>query len=330
MIRSRPTLDERLFTSFALANLAGHHADDGWEFGDVRRSVRVALAPSARRWSDALDVAGVKAAIKRAGGALMMDIVPQLERPPTFAIRTDALHHLTGWQGASMNAMTGFDGLLRQFYQECDVASLWRQWLPAYEEQASRLETAGPVLEMIADDFDGGAQDEVLEVRLVPNLLDARGRGYSVSFDRETWLFFGPVGDRGQARQLATHEFLHRWVDPIAERCASETTASDPIAFGQARFRIVAELYPELAIWIGETVVRSLTAWYVERGSESGAFDLAAAAHDLERIGFLGAGEILDSLRDRRAGLMPGLVHDAVVLARDRALETADPEWRPR
>ena len=70
MIRSRTTLDERLFASFALANLAGHHADDGWEFGGVRRSVRVALAPSARRWSDALDVAGLKTAIKRAGQTL--------------------------------------------------------------------------------------------------------------------------------------------------------------------------------------------------------------------------------------------------------------------
>jgi hypothetical protein len=330
VILSRTTLDERLFASFALANLAGHHADDGWEFGDVRRAVRVALASSTRKWSDALDAAGLKTAIKRAGGALMMDVVPQLDPPPTLAMRADALHYLTRWQGASMNAMTGFDDLLRQFYQECDVASLWRHWLPAYEEHALRLETAGPVLEMIADDFNRGAPDEVLEVRLVPNLLDAKGRGYSVSFDHETWLFFGPVGDRGHVRQLATHEFLHRWVDPIAEKYASETTAIDPIAFGQARFRIVAELYPELSIWIGETVVRALTAWYVTHRSESRSFDLDATLHSLERIGFLGAGEIVERLRDGASGSIAALVHDAVVVARDRALETSDPEWRPR
>ena len=329
MILSRTALDESLFASFALANLAGHHADDGWEFGEVRRAVRLALAPSARRWSDALDAAGLKTAIKRAGGALLMDVIPQFEPPPALMVRADALHYLTGWQGASLGAMTGFDDLLRRFYQESDVAALWQHWLPAYEEHVLLLDSVGSVLEMIANDFNGGAPDDALEVRLVPNLLDARGRGYSVSFDRETWLFFGPVGDCGHARQLATHEFLHRWVDPIAERCASETTAPDPIAFGQARFRIVAELYPELAIWIGETVVRALTAWYVARGPESGSFDLNAALHHQERIGFLGAREIVNRLRDGPAGAIGGLVQDAVVLARDRALETSDPEWRP-
>jgi len=330
VIVSRTALDESLFASFALLNLAGHDADDGWEFGEVRRAVRLALAPSARRWNDTLDAAGLKTTIKRAGGALVMDLIPQFVPPPALAVRADALRYLTSWQGASLGAMTGFDDLLRRFYQESDVASLWQRSLPAFEEQLLLFDTVGPLLQGIADDLDGGALDDALEVRLVPNLLDARGRGYSVSFDRETWLFFGPVGNRAQARQLATHEFLHRWVDPIAERCARETTAPDPIAFGRARFRMVAELYPELSIWIGETVVRAMSAWYCARGADSGSFDLSAALHYQERIGFLGAGEIVNRLREGPAGSIGGMVQEALVLALARALETSDPEWRPR
>jgi hypothetical protein len=330
VIHSRTTLDASLFAAFAMANLAGHHADDGWEFGEVRKAIRLALAPAARRWNDELDTAGLKTVIRRAGGALVMDVIPQLEPPPALVLRARPLNYLTGWQRASLGAMTGFDDLLRRFYREAPVASLWEGYVPAYEQQAVLFDAVRPVLDTIAGDFRDDASGDPLEVRLVPNLLDARGRGYSVSFDRETWLFFGPVGDAGHARQLATHEFLHRWIDPIAEQCAGETTEVDPIAFGQARFRIVAELYPELAIWVGETVVRAMTAWYVARGPEPGSFDLDAALEYQERIGFLGAREIVNRLRERPVGSIVRFVQEAVVLARDRAREASRPDWRPR
>ena len=329
-VLAQSQLDPGLFAAFALANLAGHHADDGWEFGAVRRAVRLALAPRAQYWSDELDAAGLRQLVRRAGGALVMDVVPQLTAAPALAIRTAPLDYLTSWQAESLESLRGLDTVLGRFYREEGITGLWDAHRAAYAQEARLLDTVQPHLETIARDLRateaGAAVSHTISVRLAPNLLDARGRGYSVSFHDETWLFFGPLEHAAQARFVAMHEFLHRWVDPIAERTANADLEPDPMPVARARYRIVAELYPELAIWIGETVVRALTAWYTARDGEAGTFDLDAVLATQERIGFRGVRDIVGRLRSAAVGASAEFIPEAVRLAHAHAVEAGRPD----
>jgi hypothetical protein len=91
---------------------------------------------------------------------------------------------------------------------------------------------------------------------------------------------------------------------------------------GRARFRIVADLYPDFSIWIGETVVRALTAWYTEHLGWAGQDEIDAAVKYQERIGFLSVGDIVAQLRAASGRAMPGLLMEAAQLARQRIEDT--------
>lgn len=218
---------------------------------------------------------------------MLMDLVPHLSPPPSLTAAA-ALSFHTGWQTESRSTLQALPPLLRDFVEREPILTMWSDFRPDYEKAAALFDPAAGHLRTIACGFGEPTSPDPLHILLLPNLLDARGRGYSLSSPGQTWLFFGPMQDEVQAEEVAVHELLHRWVDRACDRRVRAENGLDPMPMAKARFRIVAELYPEFPIWVGETIVRAGTAAlipnlrYVE----------AEAPHELlsyyERIGFLG------------------------------------------
>ena len=177
-------------------------------------------------------------------------------------------------------------------------------------------------LERVAALFGAPSEADSLTVLLLPNLLDAAGRGYSVSSAERTWLFFGPMRNARQAEEVAVHELLHRWIDYACEKHWKEETSAgpDPMPLAKARFRIVADLYPEFQIWVSETIVRAMTAWLVpdlEYLEERGTDRLLSY---YQRIGFIGIRAVYDLLAKTARPLLT-VVDECISLARRKIWE---------
>jgi len=281
-------LDEGLFAAFAMLNATGYNSENGWEYTAARKAVRLRLAANSALWRERLDEVRLLEPLQRAGGAMLMDILPFLSPPPDFLpVRRDD-DHLTSWQRESLSSLQGIEPWLRRFYMEEPVGLLWSENLPAYEAAMRGLQPACPFLDSLVSSFN--PQDTPRpEIIIMPNLLDAKGRGYSASTKRLTVLFLGPLDDPVRNEVLATHELLHRWADAAAEQAVREAGGADPMPAARALFRIVAESYPDLSIWVAETLVRSATAWVLPDLHPRGAKDIPQSVSDNDRIGFVGA-----------------------------------------
>src|SRR5689334_18466209 len=121
--------DPCLFTAFVLLNALGYNAENGWQFNRVRRAVRLRLARRAAYWHSALSNAGLLEPIQRAGGAMLMDIVPFLSPPPDFVFQTDATEYTTHWQRESRSSLVGIDQWLCRIYDEERLDLLWLEHL---------------------------------------------------------------------------------------------------------------------------------------------------------------------------------------------------------
>jgi len=280
-----------LFTAFALLNVTGYNTENGWQFTKVRKAVRLRLSHRSTYWRSALSDADLLEPIQRAGGGMLMDIVPFLSPPPDFVIQADGGEYTTSWQRESRSALEGIDQWLRRFYEKESIESLWSEHLGAYEDGAPMLQRLGPSLEAIAGRFGEPLNSTALEIVLMPNLLDAKGRGYSLSTPQCTWLFLGPVDEPSQAEGLAVHELLHRWVDLAADKTVRNGGGTDSVLKARALFPIVARSYPDLAIWISETVVRAATAWLGRSPRKATLQSTDESIANYERMGFIGIQE---------------------------------------
>ena len=290
-LRSAP--DPRVFTAFALLNCVGFDAESGWRYGSVREEMRLKLARSRERWCEELESREILEPALRACGALVLDTVLQLGAPPAFDAGP-ALRFRTAWQRESRSTLEALSGALCEFHADEELSVSWEQHLAAHKATAEELvECTSIAAEVVAGMLE--EPGEAIEVIVVPNLLDMRGRGYSVSTDDRTWVFVGPSRGRRETRELVLHECLHRWLDPLAE-VAAASRASDPMPALRARYPVVADSYPDLAILTAEVSVRAATAWLlVERGILAQS-EARASAEAAERQGFLGAQSALDRL----------------------------------
>jgi hypothetical protein len=309
-------LDDRLFTAFALLNLTGHDGENGWEFDPVRRSVRSRLAPRAHHWRSTIGRSGLIEPMHRAGGAVLMDQIPLMSPPPDFTLRPEAFEYLTDWQRSSRSSLPGLSQTLSEFYRNESVGSQWARCHEAYNDTAALLREASDALTNVIDDAIDFDDRDRIGVLLLPNLLDIRGRGYSLSSNQLTWLFLGRLENAGQARHLVLHELLHRWVDPAAERFVAGRVAHDPdpMPLARARFRIVAESYPELAIWMSEITVRAATAWMVSNFLGGSPEGVGKSLKFDEKIGFTGLIETFE-LISRSGKFTQDSVHASVQVA---------------
>lgn len=279
-----------LFALFALANLSGYNSDNQWEFSRVRRIVRSKLASRSKYWRSALEKVELLPYMQRGGGGRLMDIVPQLS-PPHLAW-APAVCARVSWQQDSSVVLRNLETILRDFVREEAILDLWSSLGHFYEEAARELRAGFSTLEAIAHRFGEPRDADALTILVAPNLLDAHGRGYSVSSANRTWLFLGPVQNGEQGTEIAVHELVHRWVDWACDRYRPFEFAPDPMPQARAQFRIVAELYPELPIWVGETIVRAATAWLIPSPRYLERQATAELLSYYEQIGFVG---ILDA-----------------------------------
>jgi hypothetical protein len=312
-------LDPRLFAAFALANVAGYNTENSWEFGRVRQAIRRRLAAHSNRWHTALEDAGALSCLQRGGGARLMDLVPQLSLPD-FALARPLDLRVT-WQAGSRSALPGLESILADFAREERISELWAEFTPEYEAAAKLFVPAQPSLQRLAGLWAGSSEVDPLEVLLLPNLLDAAGRGYSVSTAERTWLFFGPMRNPKQAEEVAVHELLHRWIDHACQEQWTQETSPDPMPAAKARFRIVAELYPEFQIWVSETIVRAATAWLVpdlEYVEERGTDKLLAY---YERIGFIGVGAAYELLIATAGQPLMNVIDECISVVRMKVWE---------
>lgn len=212
-----------------------------------------------------------------------MDLIPQLS--PSNLAWTPNLRLRVSWQRDSSSALRNLEPVLQDFVQEESVSALWSSLRHFYDEAARELQPGFGTLEGIAQQF--GDSDR-LAILVLPNLLDAHGRGYSVSSPERTWLFLGPVRNGEQGTEIAVHELVHRWVDWACDTHACFAGAPDPMPQAKAQFRIVAELYPELPIWVGETIVRAATARLLPNLRYLEQQGTAELLSYYEQIGFVG------------------------------------------
>lgn len=249
-----------------------------------------------------------------------MDVIPLLSPPPNFALKADSAEYTTRWQNESRSSLTGIEQWLQQFYKEEDVESLWLKYLQFYEEAINELQQLSLQLKDLVAWFGEPSNTLTLEIVLSPNLLDAKGRGYSLSTLQRTWLFLGPIYDPSQAEGLAIHELLHRWIDVVAERTVQNGHDVDPMPQARAQFRIVAESYPELAIWIGETVVRAVATWLrpILQSSVQNSADESLTYY--EQIGFIGIQDAYRHLKGESGRPLLDLIQESIDLVYRRVL----------
>jgi hypothetical protein len=312
-----PELSFGLFALFALANMSGYNSDNRWEFSHVRRMVRSKLASRAKYWRSVLEKSGLLLYMQRGGGGKLMDLVPQLS--PSDLAWNSSVTVRTSWQTDSGAALQGLEPVLHDFVEQESILGLWSSLRGLYEESARELQRGFGTLERIARQFGEPLGSGAFVILLLPNLLDAHGRGYSVSTEERTWLFIGPVQNEEQGSEIAVHELVHRWVDWACDRHLCFDNVPDPMPQAKAQFRIVADLYPELPIWVGETIVRAATAWlvpnlrYLER---QGTKELLSY---YEQIGFVGISDAYELFAHGTS--MSATLGECVGLVRDRVLE---------
>jgi hypothetical protein len=305
--------DIRLFTVFALLNTIGYNTENGWQFNKVRTAVRLKLARRAAYWRSALSEAGLLEVALRAGGAMMMDIVPLLTLPPDLTFYSTWNEYSTSWQRESKESLLGIDTWLQRFYKEESINTLWSEHLSAHEDLGTLLQQLSTLLDEVAERFEGRSNTDKLEIVLIPNLLDAGGRGYSLSTYDRTWLFLGAISEVTQAKELIIHELLHRWVDVAAERVCTGSSA-DPMPQARARFRMVADSYPDLTIWVGETVARATTIWLMTNFRNLAQQHTNELLLHHEQIGFIGIQEAYSYLAGEPRQSLEEVIQETVEL----------------
>lgn len=306
--------DPTLFVAFAVLNAIGYNSENGLHFSDVRKDVRLSLVAHGVQWRQTLDGEGLLQPLLRVGGAMLMDVLPYLSLRDAASPPVE--EYFTNWQRASRSALDGIDRWLRCFSSEVGLESLWIKHRDSYETAASLLGGVIPKLQSLAARCSD--ENANVSVQLEPNLLDAHGRGYSVSAPGQTWLYLGPLRNSLEAETLAVHELLHRWVDPVTERVSLGNDRNNLMARAKAQFPIVAESYPELAIWLGETVVRAATAWLVPKSTQVPLSNEDQFPVFWERAGFIGFSDAYSYLMNQPEESLEDVLNHAVLLVSER------------
>jgi hypothetical protein len=307
-----------LFVAFALLNATGYHAENGLSFSLARREIRLKLASSGNYWLSRLEGMGLSASLHRAGGAILMDHVPLFPGPFCFERSREVLRYATKWQRDSLGALTGVEGLLQEFSDKEHLSKMWAGQEAARASAAALLHSLAEPLTRLAARFGEPTTSRTMRVFLWPNLLDAQNRGYSLSSSDCTWLFLGPFQDPATAEATATHELLHRWADPEAEHEVTLMGGKDPMPEARAEFRIVAEAYSDLSIWISEIVVRAITAWLLPRYTEQHHKSAVSYLEQSELQGMVGITAAYNHFCTSPEKPLPALVKDAVQLVHGR------------
>lgn len=199
--------DERIFTLMAALNASGYD-DENNEQGmhPVRQAVRAALAAkplSTRLWLHTQ-------LCRRLHESKCIEWILQRGAPPTFARAVDGW-----WVDVPAFLFAGFATALQDFYGEADIATLWREYKPAYEAEAARYqEHLDPALQTVYR-YLGVAPAADAYVVMAPDLLNAYWRGYGPQIGPISYIISGPALDPNVG--LLQHEVMHPIMNPLVD-----------------------------------------------------------------------------------------------------------------
>lgn len=301
-----------MFCAFALLNLIGYDNENGWTYGRTRTKARVYLAREREGWTARLAEAGLVEPLTRAGGAMLMDLLPFMA-PGTYTLETVDVGQRTPWQRCAKEELAGVDGWLEQFSREVPIDGLWESCQGDYQRLGQLVRPCTDRLLDIVSRFPEPL-DKLKELVVLPNLLDMRGRGYSLSAGERTWLYLGPVETEQDAERILVHELLHRWVDPLAAALVNEAGGTEVMPVAKARYRLVAESYPEAEVWLSEIVVRAATLKITATQDEQARTRFLSRS---EAEGLIGISDAFDRF-DNRQRLWSEMLQTITAVVRDR------------
>lgn len=221
--------DETLFTLFAWMNAAGYDDETpGMPMVPLRRRIREALGehPQRSRWQQFYREHSPATGYLKT--AQLTDYAFFLTPAPHFTPTIQPL-----WGGSyfslfqqELYVMTRYWGLnqeLQRFYREADIAQLWAQFRPHYD-QLNHQVAAKVKLDMARLDTYVRLPDYI-PVTVVPNLIGETYVGHTAYSQGQAFLVIHPKSDLDDYAAFVRHEYLHPQINPLVERFRSRLQA---------------------------------------------------------------------------------------------------------
>jgi hypothetical protein len=108
----------------------------------------------------------------------------------------------------------GLDSQLRSFYQEMDIAALWQEVRPQYEQEAARYQKAAGDAVQKALEYTRLKDVPLKQIIVIPNLVDAHYSGFGPTVGDTAYVVLGPAQDQVDVGEIQ-HEALHSIVGPL-------------------------------------------------------------------------------------------------------------------
>ena len=204
--------DERIFTLFAALNAAGFDDEySGMAMHPVRQKIREALGSRSISNREELKNYFQKAATYHlVNWTLQRGSAPEFNRAEP------------GWW-VTMNAAPFYqlDQNLAAFYQEADLAGLWKLVEQDYQAAADIWQPAANQSLLRIKNYTGLTQLPFKQVVIIPNLLDSHYSGYGPQIGDTAYVIAGPTDSIENLTGLMEHEMLHSMIGPVLDQNSS-------------------------------------------------------------------------------------------------------------
>ena len=317
--RAGVSADSRLFAAFSLLNAVGYDRADSPSYLGVRRRIRIAVVPTRARWREELRRLGLLEEVFAGRGAAVMDLASVVSGPDAFALPQPPPTLSTTRQQGSLERLARLPAVLSEFWIEQRLATLWADLEPSYGARCRDLDRYLPMLE----DLAGRISPLPITLKVLPNLLDVDSRAYGVSTRDKMSIIVG--GETGEADlgQLLAKELLHRWADVAAQAAIQEWTGLDPMPRLGAIYPAVAQDYPEVTLWLAETVARAAVCVLSETKGLSLVPRLDGQVARVRSAGFIGVADICELLASRPLWTWTAVFPEAAMRALERTQKIA-------
>lgn len=196
-----------------------------------------------------------------------------VEDPPGFAYR-----YRTNELAPDVVALDGFDNLLRTFYKEADIESLWRQAQPAFEQVIARyhkpamdaLNQVNAYLRASVSVGRGARFQVFVDLLGAPNQIQMR------SFRNDYFVVVTPSAEP-KAVQIR-HAYLHYWLDALSVRHAEALEKKKSlIDFAQPAPLLEAPYKSDFLLLATESLIKAIESRFAPEPARRELVDLALA-----------------------------------------------------
>jgi hypothetical protein len=277
-------IDEGMFTLFAALNAAGYDRENfDLPYSPARQLVREQLNASSFNGQEFLR--------KRLQTLYPYDLIIwrlHYGQPPEFE------RVQSGWWDENIPAFAfwGLDAELRNYYINNDIAALWEEVRPMYEEEAALYQQASGRAVQEALDYTRMQDVQLKKYVVIPNLLDAHWSGKGPTVGDVAYMVVGPAEDGKADVGLLQHEALHSIVgELVAANMDAIDTEKGTELYNKLRDRVPSG-YGSWESIVEEQVVRAVSCRLSKNTCE--AYGLA----NDEAQGFLLERTLVDKLKE--------------------------------